>query len=159
MLLVPVFYYKGSDLMEFEENDIAITIPKYNNVFIYFLVYQNKVVYVGQTRQGLIRPLSHKNKLFDTIKIIYCAENDLDFMEDKYITKYNPIYNKAVNNATNYSLYRARNKIRELFNNKITVPSLKKIIKELHIDTFNMNGTCYIKQWDFEKLIKYIREK
>lgn len=112
--------------MEFEENDIAITIPRYQDVFIYFLIKNNIVVYVGQTKRGVARPFSHKDKEFDSIKLIYCKEEELDILEDKYITKYNPKYNKTVNNATNYSLHRARNKIRELFDNSITVPELKK---------------------------------
>lgn len=145
--------------MIFEENDIAITISKYQNIFIYFLLKDNVVVYVGQTKQGLIRPLIHKDKDFDTIKIIYCSEKELDNFEDKYITKYKPKYNKTVNQATNYSLYRARNKIRELFNNKITIPDLKKIITELQIEIFYTYGTGYIKQWDYLKIVDYLKNE
>lgn len=144
--------------MKFEENEIAITIPKYQNVFIYFLLKENVVVYVGKTAHGITRPLSHKNKEYDTIKIIYCSKEELDFFEDKYITKYEPKYNKTLNEATNYTLHRARDKIRRIFNNDITIPELKKLINKSQINLYLFNKKLYIKHWDLEKLINYLKE-
>ena len=60
------------------------------NCFIYFLLKQKEVVYVGQTTRGIARPLFHlsSNKVFDEIKIIYCEEKDLNDYECFFIEKY-----------------------------------------------------------------------
>lgn len=146
--------------MQFVETDGIITIPKYQNTFIYFLLKQNEVVYVGQTKKGLIRPLTHKDKEYDTIKILYCDIKDLDILEDRYIKKYSPYYNKAVNYSVNYSLHRARNKIRAIFDDKtFNLPRLKKIVKELNIKIYVIDGTPYIDVDDFSKIVKYIKEQ
>lgn len=61
------------------------------------MISKNNVVYVGQTQHGISRPLSHNDKVFDEIKILYCNINDLDILEDFYIEKYKPKYNKSRN--------------------------------------------------------------
>lgn len=67
-----------------------------SDVFVYFLLYEEDVVYVGQTTAGIQRPLNHiKDKNFNKIKIIYCSIEELGELEQKFIIKYNPIYNKA----------------------------------------------------------------
>lgn len=138
---------------EFEEGN-AITIPINYKSFIYFLIKNNVVVYVGQTRQGLYRPFSHRDKEYDEMKIILCDEKKLDLIEDKYILKYKPIYNKEINNA--YSLHNARNKIRKILNNNITIPKLKKVIQELSINYFEFNNKNYLTYTDFKKIINYL---
>lgn len=145
--------------MKFEENDIAITVQKYQKTFIYFLLKNDIVMYVGQTRQGLVRPLSHRGKEFDTIKIIYCDDDELDILEDKYIMKYKPKYNKTYNQKMNYSLRRAKDNIRELFNNDINLLMLKKIINELDIEIYSINGNQYVKRYDFQKIVDYLKYK
>ena len=145
--------------MKFEENDIAITLPKYQNSFIYFLLKDDEVVYVGQTSNGIVRPLSHRNKDFDTIKIIYCDILELDLLEDKYIVKYRPRYNKTLNHAMRYSMMTARNKIRKIFNNNITITDLKKIIRLLDIELVEFNGVLNIKREDYEQVVRHLKEK
>jgi hypothetical protein len=67
---------------------------------IYFLLKNEKVVYVGQTEYGLKRILCHpSDKDFDTIRTIKCKSEKLDEMEMKYIAKYQPLYNKQLPNA------------------------------------------------------------
>lgn len=125
---------------------------------IYFLLDNNVVVYVGQTKQGILRPLSHKDKKYDTIKILYCDEKELNRLEDRYITKYRPKYNKTLNCASRYSLMRARNKIRKEINNyEFTMWDLKKIIKKLNIELCSFNFKYYIKQEDYEKIVDFIK--
>lgn len=69
-----------------------------SKIFVYFLLQDEDVVYVGQTTSGIIRPISHLNdKVFNFIKIIYCERENLGKMEHKYILKYNPLYNKTKN--------------------------------------------------------------
>lgn len=140
------------------ERDIAIIIPHYQNSFIYILTKDEEVVYVGQTKCGITRPFAHIDKEFDSINIIYCDEEQLDMLEDKYIMKYMPKYNKIVNSAMNYSLLRARNKLRKLFNNKMTVVDLKRMISELEIETITFNDICYIKENDYKKIVSYMEK-
>ena len=124
------------------------------------MLLKNEVVYVGQTKRGIVRPLSHKDKCFDEIKIMYCEENELDLLEDLYIKKYNPYYNKAVNYSMNYSLSRTRNKIRRHFNNnKFNLPKLKKIIKLLNIKIYTHEITPYINVDDYKKIVDYIESQ
>lgn len=140
-----------------EDKNEVITIPKYESTFVYFLIKENEVVYVGQTKQGLIRPLSHKDKDFDEIKIIYCKSENLDMCEDKYIQKYKPIYNKQNNYAIRWGLLRVRNKLREkLGSNKLTIPKLKRLLKGINIypqiDSYNRNETISFDE--YQKIVK-----
>lgn len=143
--------------MKFEETKETIAIEQYKSVFIYFLLLKNEVVYVGQTKRGIVRPLSHKEKCFDEIRIMYCKENELDLLEDIYIKKYEPYYNKAVNYSMNYSLNRTRNKIRKSFNDKsFNLTRLKKIIKLLNISIYTHDITPYISVDDYKKIVEYL---
>lgn len=145
------------DTKIFEENN-CITFKVEHKSMIYFLLDNNVVVYVGQTKQGILRPLSHKDKKYDTIKILYCDEKELNRLEDRYITKYRPKYNKTLNCASRYSLMRARNKIRQEINNyEFTMWDLKKIIKKLNIELCSFNFKYYIKQEDYEKIVDFIK--
>ena len=147
--------------MKFEENDIAITLPVFKKEFIYFLLKDNVVVYVGQTKkQGLKRPLSHTNKDYDEIKIIYYETSKIDFMEDYFIKKYKPKYNKALNHNQNYSLTRIRNILRELTKKQnMTIVAVKKYIKKFNIETYTINDKIYIDEYNYKKLTKKITEE
>lgn len=147
--------------MKFEENDIAITLPQFKKEFIYFLIKNNIVVYVGQTKkQGIKRPLSHIDKNYDEIKIIYYDITDIDYMEDYYIKKYKPIYNKTISYSQNYTLLKVRNLLRKILNNNsITKATIKKYIKIYNINTFEINKKIYIDIFEFKKLVKKIGEK
>ena len=139
-----------------EEKCETITVK--NKTFVYFLLENDIVVYVGQTRRGIIRPLSHKDKIFDTIKILYCDKSELDFLEDKYISKYIPKYNKTLELSSMYSLMRARNKIRkETTVYDFSIPDLKEIIKKLNISPITRDFKYYIKIRDYEKIVYFIK--
>ena len=144
--------------MEFEENDIAITLPQFKKEFIYFLIKNNVVVYVGQTKkQGIKRPLSHNDKDYDKIKIIYYETDKIDYMEDYFIKKYKPKYNKVISYSQNYSLLRARNTLRKLINNNnITIITVKKYIKKYNIETFEIGEKMFIDIFNFKKLVNKI---
>lgn len=67
-----------------------------SDVFVYFLLFDEEVVYVGQTTAGISRPLAHiKDKNFNKIRLIYCNTEQLGELEQKFILKYEPIYNKS----------------------------------------------------------------
>jgi hypothetical protein len=144
--------------MNFEEDDIAITIPDFGKTFIYFLLLENKVVYVGQTRCGLYRPLSHRDKMFDTIKIIPCSERDLEILENKYILKYRPIHNKNISIILNISLQNAKNKINSIFDTKYNIRQLKNILDTLGINPLLFSNKPYITHDDFISIIKYLED-
>lgn len=145
--------------MKFEEkNAIEIKLPQ--KCFVYFLIKNEVVVYVGQTKNGLIRPLSHKNKEYDTLKIINCKNNELNTIEDFFIKKYNPKYNKKINSSSDYSLITAKKKLRLYFNtNEITLFTIKKIITELNITTYKYYKITYISKEDLKKILLYIDRK
>ena len=135
----------------------TITIPTNYKSFIYFLIKDDVVVYVGQTRNNLSRPFSHKDKNFNRIEIMLCPENELDMKEDKYILKYEPIYNKQINSG--YKLITFRNKLRTTFGKEITIRTIRKIMKELNINTFMFGSNEYIGNSDQIKVYSYLEIK
>lgn len=149
--------------MKFNEDDKKIiTIKNIKESFIYFLIKDNNVVYVGQTQNGLFRPFSHHDKNFDKVKIILCESNELDIVEDLYIKKYKPIYNKQNNYKINFNLSRVRNIIRKKYNNqKFSIPALKKILFKLKItineDYYTRNKTISFD--DYVKVMEYMKEQ
>jgi hypothetical protein len=145
--------------MQFEENkEKFIMVPNYKNSFIYFLLKNNEVVYVGQTKKGISRPFAHTNKDYDSIRIMYCKNDELDYFEDKYITKYKPIYNKQVNYKYNYSFTMVKGLIRKNTNLKdFNLIDLKKIIKILDIKISFDYNVFTITFNDYEKIYNFIK--
>lgn len=147
--------------MRFSENEQnVITVPRYQECFVYFLLYEDEVVYVGKTNNGLARPLAHRDKIYDEIKIIYCKANELDLTEDKYIQKYKPIYNKQNNYAIRWGLKRVRDSIRKQTSlTDYTVPMLKKVLRELniHAEKDHYNGKETISFDEYNSVIEHIK--
>lgn len=79
--------------------------PKYGIVqdvrkgLIYFLIKNEEVVYVGQTHNGFYRVYEHTDKDYDIAYYIDYDVDDLDKVEGEYIIKYQPKYNKMLNNS------------------------------------------------------------
>lgn len=66
---------------------------------IYFLISKGNVVYVGQSLCIYARigtHLTEKSKQFDSWSWIPCDASLLDSLEEEYILKFNPIYNKII---------------------------------------------------------------
>jgi len=72
---------------------------EYNKYFfkpdsaIYFLLYKNKIVYIGKSKQFTIRILNHikqKVKIFDQVKVLFVKLEDLNKKEMHYIKKFQP---------------------------------------------------------------------
>lgn len=142
--------------MIFEEKDF-ISIEEYKKVFIYFLIKNDEVVYVGKTTQGIFRPLSHRNKDYDKINIIYCDVDKSDKLESYYILKYKPKYNKELNYNSFYTMNMVVQKIKREIDFNFNLWRLKSIIKETQINIQKFNGKKYISKDDFKELIAYIR--
>lgn len=67
--------------------------------FIYFLLKNNKVVYVGQSNNNVLSRISShlKDKDFDEVYYkSFSVENVMDEYEKKFIMKYRPKFNKEV---------------------------------------------------------------
>lgn len=74
-----------------------ITNHKY--YFIYFLLRNNKVVYVGQSNNNVLNRISNhlKDKEFDEVYYkSFSVENVMDEYEKKFIMKYRPKFNKEI---------------------------------------------------------------
>lgn len=70
----------------------------YAEAIIYFLLHNNKIVYVGQTKSewpSRIRQHLKDQKLFDQVYYIHVQEQEVDRQEQYYIKKFKPKYNKA----------------------------------------------------------------
>jgi hypothetical protein len=67
--------------------------------FIYFLIKNEEVVYVGQTSKGVCKIYQHlANKDFDKVYTLWVRDKkELNKLKKFYILKYKPIYNKKYN--------------------------------------------------------------
>lgn len=141
--------------MRFEENDKTIDVSSYPETFVYFLTRRGEVVYVGQTKKGMARPLAHKyDKDFDGIYIMPCDVKMLDFVESEYIVKYKPEYNKTVGSENYYSLIKTRNTIRRKCNQQsYTINNLKSDCRDLEIVPVVIDCVAYIKREDVLRII------
>jgi hypothetical protein len=141
--------------MKFNETNSDIkTIPNISDSLIYFLLNGEEVVYVGQTNNGLRRPFSHRDKDFTEIKFFVCPSQELDYWEDCYIQKYDPIYNKQSNYKMRWGLHRVKNQIRKCKFPKYTLWDLRKVLNDLKLvpqrDAYNGKETI---SFDEYKLI------
>lgn len=62
--------------------------------YLYFLIDKRKVVYIGRTKNIGTRIDKHRlNKKFNHVRFIECDICLLSHYENRWITKFNPIYN------------------------------------------------------------------
>lgn len=71
-------------------------------MYIYFLTKNEKVVYVGKTKNIKRRISQHKDKDFDNSFYKRCDDYMANQLEDYYIMMYDPIYNKSLNSKGEY---------------------------------------------------------
>jgi hypothetical protein len=80
------------DVKHLKEHSLADEHPCY----VYFLVQDDEVVYVGKTTQPIpVRPLSHDDKEFNRIFYTECDSRSLSDVETSWIKKLQPKYNIA----------------------------------------------------------------
>lgn len=81
---------------------VEAVIQEFNNqkyYFIYFLLKDNKVVYVGQSNKNVLDRINNhlKDKVFDEVYYkSFSVENVMDTYEKRFIMKYRPKFNKEV---------------------------------------------------------------
>lgn len=116
-------------------SDIENTFPiwskkKESKSLIYFLLSAGRVVYVGKTKNGFSRPLSHVGtKDFDEIRVMEVNENSLDELEDEYIRRYEPKYNIQPNFSANISIQEFAKKLSMLGKVEVSEVEAFAIIK------------------------------
>lgn len=129
------------------------------SIGIYFLIKENKIVYVGQTKSGIKRIYQHLNKKdFDSYSFFIIKDKkELDKIEAYFITKYRPIYNKSLNE--NYITIKALNTICKKIYGKKDIRKIKKIMKENNITGTNKNNTIMYNIKDQDVVIKKFNER
>lgn len=143
--------------MIFDEEKAILFNNKYSNSCVYFLVHNNKVVYVGKTSNGKFRINQHKEeKTFDKIYIIKCKKNELLETEDYYMMKYKPKYNLLSNNNRK-NIITVYNEIRKKYFGDIL--ELINFIKNNNIKIEKFNNVESITKSDYLKIINYFAER
>lgn len=74
------------------------------NAGIYFLFKYDKIIYVGQTINGLRRIYDHLDKGFTSYTFISCKRKDLNKLESRYIKMFSPCYNIVHNGKYLYEI-------------------------------------------------------
>lgn len=143
--------------MKFLESENSRMFPNVQRPIIYFLLDGDEVVYVGQSKIGLARPYSHRDKVFTKIAIIDCEEGKLDDRETEFIKKYNPKYNKKAGNS-DYSYSRIKAIIKNQTNiRNFNIHDIRKLILKLGLKTYAFNGVNYIDAKDFNKMFSFVK--
>lgn len=110
------------------EDILSESKPKPNGIIgIYYLIHEERVVYVGQTVRGMSRIIEHitDGKLFDYYSFFPCNTGDLDRLEAIEVVKHEPHLNKALYGS--YSYMRIRNYIR-LCGFNVNISDIKRIV-------------------------------
>lgn len=127
--------------------------------FVYFLLKNKKIVYVGQTTNGLNRIKQHLldcNKDFDDFKILKCDESELEELESNYIIKYNPIYNKHLNSFKVKFNYIERKLKQEIGFNPYSIKFLKEIIHFSPVKKELFKNEEIILKSDADKIVEFL---
>ena len=93
--------------MKFEEESKFCLFKKdFFEPMVYFLVKNKEVVYVGKSDRGMIRINEHSytEKDFDSFYFVNCKLEKLKNMENYYILKYKPKYNRNINKISSSEL-------------------------------------------------------
>lgn len=139
---------KGVDIvntLEIKDDIVELFLPE--DVFVYFLTdEENEVLYVGRTENGLSRPLIHKyDKEFDKVFIKHVDIGWLNILEDYYITKYKPLYNRSLMNSECYKLERVRNEFRKIFKqDKLTVIGVRELVDKYQKEILTFGKFDYL---------------
>lgn len=135
---------------EILENKISLSSARES--FVYFLIKNSTIVYVGQTTSGLARVLSHcYNKDFDSYSTIPCPPENLDEMESDYIYKFYPKYNTSLPQNNKYI---SRFQLKKQY--RIEGNALRRLIKLYGIKTNRLD--CFIRK-DIEDALKKGQEE
>jgi len=113
----------------------------------------NKIVYIGSSKKGFIRILSHcKDKDFDEFEVIEC-QDELEEKEAEYILKYKPFYNNSIPPNKKYiSLQLFK---RKYCLNAYNIYDLRKMIKKYNVNPIGiLSGIEYYQFIDLNNMLK-----
>lgn len=130
--------------------------------FIYFLLKNKKIVYVGQTTNGIERINQHLldyKKDFDDYKILKCEESELDELENKYIIKYNPKYNSYINPISAKHTYIERKLKEKIGFNPYSVNFIKEIIHKSYFKKEIFKNDEVILKKEADLIIEFLIKK
>ena len=104
---------------------------------VYLLKHEGTVVYVGSSEHGLYRALSHACinpiKVYDTVELIPCSEEQLTELEADLVFKYQPVYNVTVPNSCYVTLWRFRQKYVSWNGNRPSLAQLKRLVQNSNV--------------------------
>lgn len=103
-----MFNYKLSDIIE--GGNISDDKDKHFDGKVYFLLKNNEVIYVGQSKSLKARLASHGDKGFDDVSFICAPDHALNDVEAFYIVKFNPELNRSIPSSNVYTM---KSKVRE----------------------------------------------
>lgn len=75
---------------------------KFIIVGIYFLIWENEIVYIGKSNDVYTRIKQHKDKIFDRYSIIECPIEELELWEGIFIHEFKPELNKNLPNLKRF---------------------------------------------------------
>ena len=143
-------------MSELNPLDSLMRIPAslFDSPLIYCLVRDGKVMYVGQTKKGLSRPMAHLGKkAFDAIYVQPCQEDELNYLESKAIRRYAPPYNMVPGFRNRPLDTVAFAIINELFPTYVdSIEKFKHVLGALGITPFEFKGRKYIDDDDIDKV-------
>ena len=104
----------------------AIDIPRNKNCAIYFLIRENKIIYIGRSVEVHARIRFQQGHItFDKVYIHKCERSDLNRLEREYIRKYRPLVNISI----------AENDVPTVQMDMDVSPNFKKSIDEICFKT------------------------
>jgi hypothetical protein len=84
-----------------QEKDLVLAAKPWQSFAgIYFLVHEDRVIYVGQSVNVYARISSHTDKVFDRFTVLPCAKENLNLVESLYIHTLQPPLNGGNGKAT-----------------------------------------------------------
>jgi predicted GIY-YIG superfamily endonuclease len=118
---------------------------------IYFLIQNQKIVYIGQSHDVINRIYTHLNKGkkgFDSFSYIEIAYDKLNILEAEYIVKFKPIHNTKLPSNDKYKsaeillklLGWNRWKLKKVIKNNRILPVYEGFCKYYHVDDFAKVG-------------------
>jgi len=78
---------------------VSASLNYYGHTGVYFLIFKEELVYVGQSVNVFARISSHADKHFDKYAFIPCSREDLDTIESLYIHVLRPRLNGVQQNG------------------------------------------------------------
>lgn len=132
-------------------NKHSVDVVFENSFYVYFLIKEEEIVYVGATIDFVRRLHQHKkNKEFDSFNYIRCSsDEEMNKLELQYIMELKPIYNKQL---PIQSRYLPKTKIKN--SKQLNEWDFKRLCKNNDIKPFIILGTrSYYDIQEFEEVL------